>query len=82
MQLLLDTHTFLWWLAGDYALSAKARSAIANEDNGIFISAAAARGRCEYPLVGRPIPRVRSARRLQVGSNVSLRKDKPIWHKL
>jgi PIN domain nuclease of toxin-antitoxin system len=42
MQLLLDTHTFLWWLVGDNALSAKARTAIANEDNGIFISAASA----------------------------------------
>lgn len=40
MQLLLDTHALLWWLSGDDALSATARTAIANEDNGIFISAA------------------------------------------
>lgn len=40
MRLLLDTHAFLWWLSGDDALSAAARAAIANEDNGIFISAA------------------------------------------
>jgi PIN domain nuclease of toxin-antitoxin system len=40
MQLLLDTHAFLWWLAGDDALSATAQSAIADEGNGIFISAA------------------------------------------
>ena len=40
MQLLLDTHALLWWLSGDDALSANARTAIANEDNGIFISAA------------------------------------------
>ena len=40
MQLLLDTHAFLWWLAGDDALSSAAKMAIADEDNGIFISAA------------------------------------------
>ncbi|MGA7807403.1 type II toxin-antitoxin system VapC family toxin [Bradyrhizobium sp.] len=40
MQLLLDTHALLWWLAGDDALSAAARTAIADEDNGMFISAA------------------------------------------
>ena len=40
MQLLLDSHALLWWLAGDDALSAAARTAIADEDNGIFISAA------------------------------------------
>jgi len=42
VQLLLDTHAFLWWLAGDKALSAAARSAILDEGNGIFISAASA----------------------------------------
>ena len=40
MQLLLDTHALLWWLSGDDALSAVARTAIADEGNGIFISAA------------------------------------------
>jgi len=40
VQLLLDTHAFLWWLAGDDALSSAAKMAIADEDNGIFISAA------------------------------------------
>jgi PIN domain nuclease of toxin-antitoxin system len=42
MQLLLDTHAFLWWLSGDSQLSAAAQSAIADEGNGIFISAASA----------------------------------------
>lgn len=42
MQLLLDTHAFLWWLSGDESLSAAAQSAIADESNGIFISAASA----------------------------------------
>jgi len=32
----------LWWLSGDDALSAPARTAIADEGNGIFISAASA----------------------------------------
>jgi PIN domain nuclease of toxin-antitoxin system len=42
LKLLLDTHAFLWWLAGDDALSATARTAIADEGNSIFISAASA----------------------------------------
>lgn len=42
MKLLLDTHAFLWWLAGDDFLSIAAQSAIADERNGIFISAASA----------------------------------------
>ncbi len=42
MRLLLDTHTLLWWLAGDGALSAAAREAIADTGNGVFVSAATA----------------------------------------
>ncbi len=42
MRLLLDTHAFLWWLAGDEALSPAARAAIADEANGVFVSAASA----------------------------------------
>ena len=42
MRLLLDTHAFLWWLAGDEALSAAARMAIADEGNVVLVSAASA----------------------------------------
>jgi len=42
MRLLLDTHAFLWWLAGDEALSVPARQAIADETNDVFVSAASA----------------------------------------
>lgn len=42
MHLLLDTHTLLWWLAGDARLSRKARAAIADEDNAIHVSGASA----------------------------------------
>ena len=42
MQLLLDTHAFLWWLGGDDSLSGNARAAIADEANSVFISAASA----------------------------------------
>ena len=42
MRLLLDTHTFLWWLAGSEHLSGPARSAIADETNDILVSAASA----------------------------------------
>ncbi len=40
MQLLLDTHALLWWLVGDERLSLKAREAIADERNSVFVSAA------------------------------------------
>jgi PIN domain nuclease of toxin-antitoxin system len=39
-RLLLDTHAFLWWLAGDERLSTDAREAIGKELDPIFISAA------------------------------------------
>lgn len=42
MQLLLDTHALLWWLAGDTALTTTARAAIADEANSVFVSAASA----------------------------------------
>ena len=42
MRLLLDTHALIWWLAGDDALGRKARDAIADEANGVFVSAASA----------------------------------------
>ena len=38
MNLLLDTCTLLWWLGGD-AVSAEAAEAIANPDNGVWVSA-------------------------------------------
>lgn len=40
MRLLLDTHAFLWWLAGDDALSAAAKAAIADAGNDVLVSAA------------------------------------------
>jgi PIN domain nuclease of toxin-antitoxin system len=42
MRLLLDTHALLWWLAGDARLSARARAAITDEVNIVFVSAASA----------------------------------------
>ena len=42
MRLLLDTHTFIWWLIDDPALSGAARTAIADERNEIHVSAASA----------------------------------------
>jgi PIN domain nuclease of toxin-antitoxin system len=42
MRVLLDTHVLLWWLSGEEALSAAARSAIADADNETFVSAASA----------------------------------------
>jgi len=42
VRLLLDTHTLLWWLAGDRQLPRRARDAIADNDNAVFVSAASA----------------------------------------
>ena len=42
MQLLLDTHTLIWWLSNNSTLSEIAKDAIANTDNLVFVSAASA----------------------------------------
>jgi len=42
LRLLLDTHALIWWLAGDEALSRRAREAIADEDNIVMVSSASA----------------------------------------
>ncbi len=42
MELLLDTHAFLWWNADDPALGSSARAAIGNGENIVFVSAATA----------------------------------------
>lgn len=41
MQLLLDTHTLIWWLAGD-RLPDAAREAIADAQNEVYVSAVSA----------------------------------------
>jgi PIN domain nuclease of toxin-antitoxin system len=42
VRLLLDTHTFLWWLAGHSSLSKRARTEINSSDSEVFVSAASA----------------------------------------
>lgn len=42
MNILLDTHILLWWLADDPTLSKKARTIISDEKNLIFVSAISA----------------------------------------
>jgi PIN domain nuclease of toxin-antitoxin system len=42
MKLLLDTHAFLWWLGDDERLGPKAREAIRDAGNLVFVSAASA----------------------------------------
>ena len=39
MRLLLDTHTFLWWLADVVKLPDTTRTAIADPENDVFVSA-------------------------------------------
>lgn len=38
MKLILDTHVWLWWMAGE-SLSTEASAAIANPDNDVYLSA-------------------------------------------
>ena len=40
INLLLDTHTFIWFLSGDVQLTAAAREAIADPTNRVYVSAA------------------------------------------
>lgn len=40
MNLLLDTHAFLWFAAGDSRLSRRARAAMEGEDAGLYVSTA------------------------------------------
>ena len=40
MRILLDTHILLWWLLGNEAVPLAVRSAIANGENEVFVSAA------------------------------------------
>ena len=40
MNLLLDSHAFLWWLAEDPKLGARARTAVADPSSTVYISAA------------------------------------------
>ncbi len=40
MNLLLDTHVLLWWLADDASLSEHARNAIIENNNIVFVSTA------------------------------------------
>ena len=42
MRVLLDTHTFLWWLDGDRRLSRRAHRTIADQANTVLVSAASA----------------------------------------
>lgn len=39
MRLLLDTHTFLWWVSDFRQIAESARQAIANPDSEVFVSA-------------------------------------------
>ena len=40
MKVLLDTHTFLWWITDDPKLSLRVRGIMSDGENEIFISAA------------------------------------------
>jgi PIN domain nuclease of toxin-antitoxin system len=46
MNLLLDTHTFLWFIAGDSRLSKTARSAIEDLNNNLYPERGKRMGNC------------------------------------
>ncbi len=43
MNVLLDTHVFLWWIEDNPRLSSRAREVIADGENMVFVSAASGR---------------------------------------
>jgi len=57
MNLLLDTHTFLWWITDASELSTKARELISNGSNKLFWSAASSwEVAIKYSLGRLPLP--------------------------
>ena len=40
MRVIIDTHVFLWWVEGNRVLPAKARAALANQENECLLSLA------------------------------------------
>jgi len=40
LRLLLDTHAFLWWVDGTHPVGRRAKTAVANPDNEVFLSIA------------------------------------------
>jgi PIN domain nuclease of toxin-antitoxin system len=59
MKLLLDTHTFLWWITDDPQLSAKAIELIGDSQNNLYWSAASSwEVAIKYALGRLPLPDV------------------------
>ena len=62
MRLLLDTHAFIWWVGGERDLGQRAREAITDPANAVYVSAATAweiaikraKGTLEAPTDVRP----------------------------
>lgn len=75
MRLLLDTHSFLWMITDDPALSVAARDAIAAADNEVWLSAASGwEIAIKYGLGRLPLPEEpdRYVPRMRERSGVSL----------
>jgi len=54
LRLLLDTHTLIWWVAGDeVSLSRVAREAIADPDNEVLVSAVSSMEVCTKHRLGK-----------------------------
>ena len=56
MRLLLDTHTFLWWVAASLQLSETAKAVIADADNEVYISAVSGWDAIKARLGKLPLP--------------------------
>ncbi|GIU90558.1 MAG: twitching motility protein PilT [Acidimicrobiia bacterium] len=83
MELLLDTHVLLWWLADDGRLPASARGAIADPEHRVLVSAASIwemsikRAAREAPRSGEP---ARRAGRVRVRSTLPITGPRtPSW---
>ena len=59
MKLLLDTHTFLWWITDDSQMSAKALNLIGDSQNNLYWSTASSwEVAVKYALGHLPLPDV------------------------
>jgi PIN domain nuclease of toxin-antitoxin system len=75
VKLLLDTHSFLWFIGGSEKLSTHARALIEDEDNACYLSVASLWEMAIKVSMGKlnvPLPFTRLVRRHVTGNNVGV----------
>lgn len=75
MKLLLDTHTFLWFIGGSEQLSPHARTLIEDDGNACYLSVASLWEMAIKVSIGKltvPLPFTRLVRRHVAGNNIDV----------